>query len=45
MQVLGTWDGKAPLRTTAPAQGDAPVVVMLQRKGGSGLIEAAAVLK
>ena len=45
MRVLGNWDGSAPLRVTAKAGGDAPVAVLLQNKGGAGLIEAAAVLE
>ncbi|WP_420557835.1 DUF1223 domain-containing protein [Roseovarius sp.] len=45
MRVLGVWDGAAPLRVSAEAGGDAPVAVLLQNKGGAGLIEAAAVLE
>ncbi|WP_082630923.1 DUF1223 domain-containing protein [Roseovarius atlanticus] len=45
MRSLGDWDGSAPLRVTAEAGGDAPVAVLLQNKGGAGLIEAAAVLE
>ncbi|MGK7651165.1 DUF1223 domain-containing protein [Roseovarius sp. B08] len=45
MRELGKWDGAAPLRLAAEAGGDAPVVVLLQNKGGAGLIEAAAVLE
>lgn len=45
MRSLGDWDGAAPLRVTAEAGGDAPVAVLLQNKGGAGLIEAAAVLE
>ena len=45
MRSLGDWDGAAPLRVTAQAEGDAPVAVLLQNKGGAGLIEAAAVLE
>lgn len=45
MRSLGDWDGAAPLRVEAEAGGDAPVAVLLQNKGGAGLIEAAAVLE
>ena len=45
MRSLGDWDGSAPLRVTAQAAGDAPVAVLLQNKGGAGMIEAAAVLE
>lgn len=45
MRSLGDWDGAAPLSMTAEAEGDAPVAVLLQNKGGAGLIEAAAVLE
>lgn len=45
MTVLGDWDGSALLRLEAEAGGDAPVAVLLQKKGGAGMIEAAAVLE
>ncbi|MEO1140236.1 MAG: DUF1223 domain-containing protein [Pseudomonadota bacterium] len=45
LQVLGTWDGSEPLNVTAAAEGDAPVVVLMQQKNGSGLVEAAALVE
>lgn len=39
-QVLGDWDGAAPLDVTLPASGDEPAVVILQEPG-PGLIVAA----
>ena len=46
-QVVGDWDGGAPLSLQAEAPGDLPVVVLLQRqeKGGPGPILAAARLR
>lgn len=43
-QVLADWDGAAPLSLRAEAEGDLPVVVIVQRKeqGGPGAILAAA---
>ena len=43
-QVLADWDGSAPLSLSAKAEGDLPVVVIIQRqeKGGPGAILAAA---
>jgi hypothetical protein len=43
-QVLTEWDGAAPLSLRADAEGDLPVVVIVQRKeqGGPGAILAAA---
>ncbi len=43
-QNVGTWSGKNPLELTARASGNAPVVVILQRKGPAQVL-AAAVLK
>lgn len=42
--ALGEWNGAEPLRISAPAPGDSPVVVILQEKG-PGLIVAAARLR
>ncbi|WP_135505955.1 DUF1223 domain-containing protein [Roseovarius aestuariivivens] len=39
---LHTWDGRGPLRLSAEASGDAPLVVLIQRGEGLGGIEAAA---
>ena len=41
---VGQWTGNRPLEMTARATGDAPIVVILQRKG-PGAVLAAAVLK
>jgi len=43
-QVLGKWDGSTPLSLTAKAEGDLPVVVIIQQQepGGPGAILAAA---
>jgi hypothetical protein len=41
---VGQWSGKSPLELTTRATGDAPIVVILQRKGPSAIL-AAAVLK
>jgi len=43
-QVLADWDGSAPLSLSAKAEGNLPVVVIIQRreKGGPGAILAAA---
>lgn len=43
-RVLGTWDGKAPLRMRVEVSGSNPVVVILQAEG-PGPIKAAAVLR
>lgn len=42
--LLGTWDGRSPLQLTATAEGDDPVVVILQ-EDGPGRIYAAAEVK
>jgi hypothetical protein len=42
---LTTWDGQVPVTLTATAPGDLPVVVLVQRGDGLGLIEAAARLR
>lgn len=45
MAQVGSWTGEEALRLTVPAQGDQPIVVVLQRRDGIGLVEAAAQLK
>ena len=40
-QVVGNWDGKAPLTMTAPIYGDKPVVVILQHQRIGPIIAAA----
>lgn len=42
---LTTWDGQGAITLTATAPGDLPVVVLVQRGDGLGLIEAAARLR
>ena len=44
MQLLQSWDGRAPLRLQANVKGDLPVVILIQR-GRHGLVEAAARLR
>ena len=43
-RVLGEWDAKTPYLAEVPAQGEKPVVVLIQHKG-PGQIEAAARLR
>ncbi len=43
-QVIGQWDGRAPLQMTQPVAGADPVAVILQRVG-PGAIEAAALVR
>ncbi len=40
-QVLGTWDGATPLEMSAEANGDAPVVVLLQQSNHGPIVAAA----
>ena len=40
-QVIGKWDGRAPLNAQVPVKGKAPAVILIQR-AGPGMIEAAA---
>lgn len=42
---LTTWNGRAPVSMSAPAPGDLPVVVLVQRGNGLGPVEAAARLR
>lgn len=39
--LLGNWDGAEPLQMQAPVAGDAPLVVILQNPGPSGIMAAA----
>ncbi|MEL7258358.1 MAG: DUF1223 domain-containing protein, partial [Pseudomonadota bacterium] len=45
MEQIGSWTGEEALSLTVSAQGDDPIVVVLQRRNGIGLVEAAAQLK
>ncbi|MCR8546328.1 DUF1223 domain-containing protein [Salipiger sp. P9] len=40
-QVLGEWDGAAPLEMSVPVEGDDPVVVMVQEEGYGPILAAA----
>ncbi len=45
MAQVASWNGQETLDLKVPAAGDQPVVVILQRRDGSGLVEAAAQMK
>ncbi|WP_319823857.1 DUF1223 domain-containing protein [Thalassovita sp.] len=40
-KIVGEWDTKTPLRAGGPISGDAPVVVIVQRKGPGEILSAA----
>ncbi len=42
MAQVGTWDGSEPLDLAVAVETDGPVAILIQRRGGTGLVEAAA---